>query len=203
MNKKTDTKLEIIKAALRLFLQKGLEKTSMNEIATTLGITKPAIYYHYKNKDAVIEGVLTLFKSEMSKWITNIHKSNVSVQDYLKKTFQSVKVFSDVTVILLDEIPDNCRYNFDELILQFSKKNITIKSEMETIFIQTRKSITNRIIKGQSVNEIRTDLNPEIIALQIHSMIEGISTIAQLDSTIDLSKVGQKLFNEFWKTIKQ
>jgi len=203
MNKKTDTKLEIIKAALRLFLQKGLEKTSMNEIATTLGITKPAIYYHYKNKDAVIEGVLTLFKSEMSKWITNIHKSNVSVQDYLKKTFQSVKVFSDVTVILLDEIPDNCRYNFDELILQFSKKNITIKSEMETIFIQTRKSITNRIIKGQSVNEIRTDLNPEIIALQIHSMIEGISTIAQLDSTIDLSTVGQKLFNEFWKTIKQ
>ena len=43
MNKKTDTKLEIIKAALRLFLQKGLEKTSMNEIATTLGIKEGTV----------------------------------------------------------------------------------------------------------------------------------------------------------------
>ncbi len=197
-----ETKLKIIRAALRLFLQKGIEKTSMNDIAKSIGITKPAIYYHFENKEAVILGVLELFKKEMKKWTSNLHKTNTSAKDYIEKTFQSVKIFSDVTVILLGKIPDNCMYNFDELLSQFSKRNLLVKEDMERIFIQTRESISARIIIGQSNNHIRKDLDPELLALQIHTIIEGINYIATLDSTVDLTTGGQKLFHEFWKTIE-
>ena len=44
------TKEEIIKTALAHFAKKGYENTSMQEIAEDLNITKPALYYHFKNK---------------------------------------------------------------------------------------------------------------------------------------------------------
>ncbi|MBT4334167.1 MAG: TetR/AcrR family transcriptional regulator [Candidatus Cloacimonetes bacterium] len=198
-----ETKLKIIRTALRLFLQKGIDKTSMNEIAKSIGITKPAIYYHFENKEAVIIGVLELFKKEMRNWTIELHKSDSSIKDYIEKIFQSIKIFSDVTVILLGEIPEECIYNFDELISQFSKKNFLVKNEMENIFVQTRKSISEKIIEGQSANQIKKNLDPKLIALQIHTIVEGINYIAQLDSTVDLTTIGQKLFNEFWELIKQ
>ena len=74
---------------------------------------------------------------------------------------------------------------------------------MENIFVQTRKSISEKIIEGQSANQIKKNLDPKLIALQIHTIVEGINYIAQLDSTVDLTTIGQKLFNEFWELIKQ
>ena len=59
----------------------------------------------------------------MRNWTIELHKSDSSIKDYIEKIFQSIKIFSDVTVILLGETPEECIYNFDELISQFSKKN--------------------------------------------------------------------------------
>ncbi|WP_456488471.1 TetR/AcrR family transcriptional regulator [Caminibacter pacificus] len=44
-------KEKILKTALKHFAKSGYENTSMKEIAEDLGITKPALYYHYKSKN--------------------------------------------------------------------------------------------------------------------------------------------------------
>jgi len=44
------TKKKIIQVSLKHFAQKGYENTTLEEIAKELNITKPAIYYHFKNK---------------------------------------------------------------------------------------------------------------------------------------------------------
>ncbi|NUP27377.1 MAG: TetR/AcrR family transcriptional regulator, partial [Nocardia sp.] len=45
-----DTKRAIRDAAVRLFVAKGFEETSLREIADAVGITKPSLYYHYASK---------------------------------------------------------------------------------------------------------------------------------------------------------
>ncbi|MGW1740721.1 TetR/AcrR family transcriptional regulator [Nocardia sp. NPDC001965] len=45
-----DTKRAILDAAVRLFVAKGFEETSLREIADAVGITKPSLYYHYASK---------------------------------------------------------------------------------------------------------------------------------------------------------
>ncbi len=42
---------EILEVALKIFAKKGYENTTLDEIAKEVGITKPAIYYHFKNKN--------------------------------------------------------------------------------------------------------------------------------------------------------
>jgi len=44
----------ILKAATRLFIERGFDGTSMYEIADALGVTRTAIYYYYKNKEEIL-----------------------------------------------------------------------------------------------------------------------------------------------------
>ena len=52
------TKDEILKVAAHHFAKRGYEGISLDEIAKELGITKPAIYYHFKNKADLYKAVL-------------------------------------------------------------------------------------------------------------------------------------------------
>lgn len=47
----------ILAVSGKLFLEKGFNKTSMQDIAETAGISKGAIYHHFKSKDEIIHAV--------------------------------------------------------------------------------------------------------------------------------------------------
>ncbi|WP_405017987.1 TetR/AcrR family transcriptional regulator [Kitasatospora sp. NBC_00070] len=55
---RTDTRARIIDVALELFAEQGYEKTSLREIADRLGVTKAALYYHFKTKDDIVHGIV-------------------------------------------------------------------------------------------------------------------------------------------------
>ena len=43
----------LLNVALKLFAQKGFESTSVREIASAAEVTKPTIYYYFKNKEGL------------------------------------------------------------------------------------------------------------------------------------------------------
>jgi AcrR family transcriptional regulator len=49
-----DTRARVQKVALELFAEQGYEKTSLREIAERLGVTKAALYYHFKSKEDIV-----------------------------------------------------------------------------------------------------------------------------------------------------
>ncbi|WP_411122190.1 TetR/AcrR family transcriptional regulator [Streptomyces sp. x-19] len=52
-----DTRKRIQEVALELFVRHGYEKTSLREIAEVLGVTKPAIYYHFRSKEDILQSI--------------------------------------------------------------------------------------------------------------------------------------------------
>ncbi|MFE9954300.1 TetR/AcrR family transcriptional regulator [Micromonospora sp. NPDC005299] len=48
------TRQRIQAVALELFTEQGYEKTSLREIAERLGVTKAALYYHFRSKDEIV-----------------------------------------------------------------------------------------------------------------------------------------------------
>src|SRR2546427_12988807 len=48
------TRERIQAIALELFAEQGYEKTSLREIAERLGVTKAALYYHFKTKEDIV-----------------------------------------------------------------------------------------------------------------------------------------------------
>jgi AcrR family transcriptional regulator len=55
--RESDTRSKIQQVGLRLFTEHGYEATSLREIAEELGVTKAALYYHFRSKDEIINSL--------------------------------------------------------------------------------------------------------------------------------------------------
>lgn len=45
----------ILEVATRLFIERGFDGTGFNDIADALGLSRPALYYYFKSKEAILE----------------------------------------------------------------------------------------------------------------------------------------------------
>jgi AcrR family transcriptional regulator len=61
---------QLHETALRLFARDGVEGTSLQSIADDMGVTKAAVYYHYRSKDDLVLGVLAPLFEELDAVIT-------------------------------------------------------------------------------------------------------------------------------------
>lgn len=58
----TDKKRElIIEGAIKRFIHYGINKTTMNEIAEDMSVSKPSLYYYFPDKTSLILGVFYQF----------------------------------------------------------------------------------------------------------------------------------------------
>jgi AcrR family transcriptional regulator len=64
-----DTRARIQQVALELFAEQGYEATSLREIAERLGVTKAALYYHFKSKEDIVQGLTEDYFAEFDALI--------------------------------------------------------------------------------------------------------------------------------------
>ena len=56
----------ILEAAQQLFYEKGYSNTTMEELASTLGVTKPFVYRYFKNKEALLIAIYESLANRIS-----------------------------------------------------------------------------------------------------------------------------------------
>lgn len=115
---------KILNTATQLFIQKGSEKTSMQDIAQTAGISKGAIYHHFKSKDEIVFAVIRsrqeLMEEEMKQWLkaTENLTGREQLQAILKSNLESqtaraidgiVDVYEQDAGFILTMMRDNLR----------------------------------------------------------------------------------------------
>jgi len=198
-----DTKQHIIQTALKLFLSKGFKETSMNEIAQEVGISKPAIYHYFNNKDTLIEAIFDHFTNRMTQWSQhNITQSRTN-KEKIHNLFSSIATFMHVEKILLDDEVTNLPYSYDMFILLMSRMNESYKSRISRDFNKTQEKLTEIFTELQAENTIRDDINPATLARMMHSILEGISFLGELIKNIPIDEESEKLYKAFWKLIQK
>jgi AcrR family transcriptional regulator len=79
----------VLDAAIKLADQGGLESLSMRKLGQELGVEAMALYYHFANKDEVIDGIVDIVFSEIdlpasgTDWKTAMRRRAVSLRDVL------------------------------------------------------------------------------------------------------------------------
>lgn len=69
MSRPTDTKARIVAVARELFARRGIQQTSLRDIAEQLGITKPALYYHFDSREALVASIVQPLLDDMEAFI--------------------------------------------------------------------------------------------------------------------------------------
>lgn len=65
-----DPREEILRHASALFSAKGIGATRLSDIAASVGISTPAVYYHFDNRDAIVETLLNYVVDDSAAFAT-------------------------------------------------------------------------------------------------------------------------------------
>lgn len=93
-----DTKEKILNTALRLFARDGYEAVSVRHISEELGMTKGALYRHYKNKrdifDSIVERMIQIDAQRAGEYQMPVEIYDVSPDSYGNTSLESIQMFT-------------------------------------------------------------------------------------------------------------
>lgn len=105
MPKPPGTKERIQAVARELFAEKGVQRTSLQDIAARLGITKPALYYHFSNREELVRSILQPFIDEGEAFIQRYEAaSGFDKRQLLEEYFDLQYEYRDDLAFVLTEV---------------------------------------------------------------------------------------------------
>ncbi len=160
---------EVIEVAKALFLEKGLSKTEMKEIAVQVGISRSTLYRMYSSKDVLAFAVAQIFLHEifterdinisgkdangyeiLVQYIHQLIEELISHVEYLKYLLEFDQVFTGN----YPDIPETQEY------ISFNRKN------RETLCRLINKGIADGSIKpGLDVGELELSIGNTVLAI--------------------------------------
>ena len=75
------TKEDIVKAAFKAWGREHYRTTSLSQIARELGVSKPALYRHFKDKDALLEEMYSTYFDNFSDFIRESYEKAVAMEN--------------------------------------------------------------------------------------------------------------------------
>ena len=178
-------KKQILDAAERVFSERGFDKARMDDIVHESGLSKGALYWYYKSKDAIIRALLDrVFISEMQN-VDELVETEGSASYRLKLFVQfAIREYKRFEKLL-------------PLAYEFIALAYRSKAVRETLvgYYQHYTGLIARVIKqGVDRGEFKP-CDPDITALALMGMYEGIALLWFLDpGQVDLDRMaGQPL----------
>jgi len=81
---------KILSTASSLFIQHGYHGLAMRQIAEALHVSKPALYYHFKDKEELFLAILTMYLDEMETAIDQISAEPIPCREKIRSFMQYV-----------------------------------------------------------------------------------------------------------------
>jgi len=99
----------ILKAAQRLFAEKGYHGVSIDEIARKVDVSPAILYRHFKSKQVLYDAVLQAMSAQRESYVQTIINSGTSFEDVLTGMTQ-------VYIKSISENPDLLRIEYQSLL---------------------------------------------------------------------------------------
>lgn len=79
----TERRVEIVAAAIEIFMSQGIEQVSMRNIAAKIGLSSTAIYVHFRDKDDLLYQVTQVIFGKMGEYLTPMMAARKDPMDSL------------------------------------------------------------------------------------------------------------------------
>jgi AcrR family transcriptional regulator len=124
----------IIEGAIKRFTHYGIQKTTMNEIAEDLSVSKPSLYYYFPDKSSLIEGVIEKIFSDYFEAVDKDLYTDISLEErFAIFTDIRFKFFQKYYMLHLSGVTPDASLNSDTLKATFNsmkKKNIDMYADI-------------------------------------------------------------------------
>jgi AcrR family transcriptional regulator len=177
----------IIEGAIKRFIHYGIQKTTMNEIAEDLAVSKPSLYYYFPDKSSLIEGVIEKIFSDYFEAVQKDLYTDISLEErFAIFTDIRFKFFQKYYMLHLSGVTPDISLNSDTLkatFMSMKKKNIDMYAD-----------ILRRSVESGEIAEVELEKTAE---LYLESMM-GITSLCIMHGNKELfpSKKEMKIILE-------
>lgn len=164
---KKEKRDRILEAAIRIFAQKGVNSTTISDIAQAADIGKGTVYEYFKSKDEIITGSFHFFMGRVEE---SIDRRLLHLQDPLEKLFA---YFSAWSQILEGELLDYIEVVMDFWAEGVRRKDKAITMNMTEMYQEFRRSLESLLEECISEGCIKP-VNPRIVASIMLGTFDGL-----------------------------
>ncbi|MDZ4262234.1 MAG: TetR family transcriptional regulator [Pseudomonadota bacterium] len=164
------TRQDIITAARQVFAERGVSRSTLEQIAKTAGVTRGAIYWHFKNKPDLFFAMM----EQVSLPLIDQIGENLPDSDQIDPLRNIQESMNEIVRLLQED--DIARTTFEIIILKCeyvdefaSLDNRVLKTGCN--FMQ----ILNRAYENAQAKELlRPGLDPALCALDSYTFMKGL-----------------------------
>jgi AcrR family transcriptional regulator len=165
-----EVRKKIVEAAYSLFLQKGYHRTTMEEIASLLGVTKPAIYQYFPGKEDLYAAVAEHGREELAA--------------ILERSFNNrdLRAGSEIMFDTLARYTPQFNSMYSEMML-LAAHNERIRDLLRQDRIEDIRIVEQFIARQQDKGLISGKLDSRVLAIACDALVNGllIDIMAGLD----------------------
>jgi len=152
-----NTKERIVVHATELFARKGCKSITMDDIASSMGISKRTIYENFSNKDELVEACLNYFFEQHETNITSVLNSTDNIIDVmLRQMHDSSQMLRHVKFDFFNEIQKYFPNVYDSTVKKYKEQHLINSTKM--------------LQKGQKDGVVRKDIDINLMAMLIHTL---------------------------------
>jgi AcrR family transcriptional regulator len=158
---KEEVRKKIIDAAYRLFLNRGYHKTTMDEIAGVLGVTKPALYQYFPGKEDLYAAVAERGRQEL--------------KGILERSYQDrdIRGGSEDLFDAIAQYAPQFQGMYSEMMLM-APHNERIRLVLEEDLREDVLVVERFIARQQETGFIPSRSDPHVLAVACHAMVNGL-----------------------------
>lgn len=174
---------EILDTAERLFVEKGFDGTSTNDILNDIGIARGTLYYHFKSKEDILDAMIERLTGRLIANASEIvRKKDIPVMQRLTMTMMSLNVSGGIGQEIMKQIhkPQNA--------LMHQKMQTTLLSAVNPL-------ITGLIEEGIAQGICSTDYPADVVEMVLLYSNTSFDDLAELNSDERRKKITAFIYN--------
>ncbi len=185
------TRQILLQAAFDEIYLHGFQGTSLDRILKDTGVTKGALYHHFRNKNelgyAVVDEVIK--PMVVTEWVTALAETD----DPLEAIVRIIEVQHEKH----HENAALCGCPLNNLAQEMSPIDEGFRTRIKSLFDSWRRGIAGALREGQARGKVREDINVDHVSTFVVASIEGtigLGKNAQSHEIMESSLGGLRLF---------
>jgi TetR/AcrR family transcriptional repressor of nem operon len=167
------TRERVLQAAFREVYKSGFQSASLDAILAGAGVTKGALYHHFKSKEALGYAIVEEVVEEITRdrWVRPLRRSKD--KDAIDALIGIVRAIPAQP----KDVKGGCP--LVNLAQEMSPLDEQFRERLERIFHAWQDEIAAAVRSAQSQGTVRRDLVPEEIASFLVALVEGYEVLAK------------------------
>ncbi len=156
-----EAQARLLDSAIKLFASKGYDGASIREIVRDAGVTRPVLYYYFKNKEdlfcSIVEEQFALFDGQVETILRTVSGCRNRLSALIQFTFESASLAPDLVRMILQYF--------------FSSAQDSLRMDKEALVERRHDGIVEMMRQGLETGEL-VGPDPEILALTFSAIMD-------------------------------